>query len=32
VFVLEVKESGIEAVAGAFGRGLMNMGRVEEVA
>lgn len=31
VFLSEVKEGGFEAVAGAFGRGLMNMGRVEEV-
>lgn len=31
VFLSEVKEGGFEAVAGAFGRGLMNMGRVDEV-
>ena len=32
VFLQEVKENGFEAVAGAFGRGVLNMARpVEEV-
>lgn len=31
VFLSDVRESGFEAVASAFGRGVMNMPRVEDV-
>lgn len=32
VFLSEVQENGFQAVASAFGRGLLNMSRLEEVA